>query len=256
VQQGLSKQDGLNLLSLIAAGPFYKVNFAGGEPLLNKHLGDYLRAAKEMGLKTSIITNASRLTFGWLQAHGRFIDQIGVSCDSLDDNINKELGRGFGNHVAITKRAFESVRELNESMGLEIKIKLNTVVMRPNYLEDWNDFIQSNGIQRWKIFKILKIKGENDAVYDKLAIGDAEFEEFVARHAKLSAHEVVLAPETNDDMTSSYIMITPDGKFYQNADGKYDYSDSMLQIGVEAALRQVGFDYTKFQKRGGEYKLD
>ena len=57
-------------------------------------------------------------------------------------------------------------------------------------------------------------------------------------------------------MTTSYLMITPDGKFYQNTAGKYIYSDEILTVGVQNALNQTNFDYEKFQKRGGAYVLE
>ena len=44
------------------------------------------------------------------------------------------------------------------------------VVLRDNYLEDWNDFINEFKIDRWKVFKILRIEGENDHVYDDISI--------------------------------------------------------------------------------------
>jgi radical S-adenosyl methionine domain-containing protein 2 len=94
-------------------------------------------------------------------------------------------------------------------------------------------------VQRWKIFKILRIEGENDAVYDALAVTDAQFDAFVARHAKLSARGVVVAPENNDEMTESYVMVTPDGRFYQNSGGRYSYSDPVREVGVAAGLGQV-----------------
>ena len=77
-----------------------------------------------MGLKTSIITNASRMAVGRQKEHALFLDQVGISCDSLDDKINQELGRGFGNHVAITERALTRIRDVNNKQGLKIKSKL------------------------------------------------------------------------------------------------------------------------------------
>lgn len=64
-----------------------------------------------------------------------------------------------------------------------------------------------------------------------------------------------LAPENNDAMTTSYVMVTPDGCLYQNTEGKYTYSDPVLAVGVEEALRQTGFNYDKFRRRGGAYML-
>ena len=121
----------------------------------------------------------------WLMNYGGFIDQIGISCDSIDNQVQKDLGRGFGNHVDITLRAFRRVNIINQQLHLNIQIKLNTVVLRQNFKEDWNEFILQNGIKRWKIFKILKIKGENDHVYDSLSITDEEFKQFVERHSSL-----------------------------------------------------------------------
>ena len=210
VVKGLEKADGIKLLRSLRDAGFFKVNFAGGEPLLNQHLGEYVKAAKELGLKTSIITNASRLTATWLESYGPFLDQIGVSCDSLDDQVNKEMGRGFGNHVAVTERALRRVHQLNETRGLDVKVKLNTVVMRQNHFEDWSDFIVRNGVQRWKVFKVLKIEGENDKGFEDKAVSDVDFEAFVARHAHLEKRGVVVAAEDNDAMTSSYVMVTPD----------------------------------------------
>jgi len=253
--QNMEREKGFKLLRALKDQGFFKVNFAGGEPLLNSNLGEYLRFAKEIGFKTSIITNASRMTKAWLWAYGSFIDQIGVSCDSLSDDVNKRLGRGFGNHVQITTRAFERVHALNQEEGLDIKIKLNTIVMKDTHLEDWSRFVIDNGVQRWKIFKILRIEGENDDSYDDLQITDAEFEDFVDRHAWLEEHGVVMAPEDNDDMTTSYIMVTPDGRFYQNSGNKYVYSEDILTVGASTALSQTGFDYDKFKQRGGEYAL-
>lgn len=263
VRENLDLQEGFKLIkALREEGNFYKINFAGGEPLMNKNLGEYVKFAKEIGLKTSIITNASRLTRTWLLAYGPYLDQIGVSCDSLNDSVQKQLGRGFGNHVEITQRAFRRILEMNEDFDYNIAMKLNTVVLRHNYMEDWSDFILENGIQRWKIFKILEIQGENEASYDDLSITEEQFQIFVARHEHLRSKGVTIAEENNADMTQSYVMVTPDGKFYQNNGGDddddgrmYQYSESILDVGVKHALEYVGFDSQKFEKRGGSYEL-
>jgi radical S-adenosyl methionine domain-containing protein 2 len=254
-KQNISKEKGFKLLKSLSEAGIFKVNFAGGEPLLNNNLGEYLKYCKALGMKTSIITNASIMTKPWLWQHAKYIDQIGVSCDSLDDNVNKELGRGFGQHVQITSRALRRIEEVCVEQNLKINVKLNTVVMRQNHMEDFSDFILEHGVKRWKVFKILRIEGENDKAYDDLSLSDAQFDGFVERHTSLTHKGVVMAPESNDDMTSSYLMITPDGKFYQNTEGKYKYSDAILDSGVLPALGEVGFDYSKFQKRGGEYML-
>jgi MoaA/NifB/PqqE/SkfB family radical SAM enzyme len=51
------------MIKILKENDIYKINFAGGEPFMNQYLGDYIQYAKEIGLKTSIITNASRMTY-------------------------------------------------------------------------------------------------------------------------------------------------------------------------------------------------
>ena len=93
--------------------------------------------------------------------------------------------------------------------------------------------------------------GENDEHFADLEVSDAAFEAFKARHAGVEQ----MVAEDNDEMTSSYIMITPDGRFYQNTGGRYEKSQPILSVGIEAALQEVGFDYQKFANRGGAYEV-
>lgn len=253
IKTNLNIKDGFSLIDEIQKNNIYKINFAGGEPLLNKNVGEFIKYSKDIGLKTSIITNGSRMTQKWLTKYGGYLDQIGISCDSLDNDVNTEIGRGFGSHVEITERLLSRINRMND-MGLNIQTKLNTVVLRNNHMEDWNDFIIRNNVSRWKVFKMLEIVGENDHVYDELSINDEEFHNFIDRH-RLLKNKDILIKEDNDDMTDSYIMITPDGKFYQNSDNKYIYSDPILDVGFRNAIYQTGFNYSIYEKRGGNYKL-
>jgi radical S-adenosyl methionine domain-containing protein 2 len=241
------------LIDEIQKNNIYKINFAGGEPLLNKNVGEFIKYSKHIGLKTSIITNGSLMTQKWLTKYGGYLDQIGISCDSLDNDVNTEIGRGFGKHVEITERLLSRINRMND-VGLNIQTKLNTVVLRNNHMEDWNDFIIRNNVKRWKVFKMLEIVGENDHVYDELSINDEEFHNFIDRHRLLKDKDILIK-EDNDDMTDSYIMVTPDGKFYQNSDNKYIYSDPILDVGFRNAIYQTGFNYSIYEKRGGNYKL-
>lgn len=73
------------------------------------------------------------------------------------------------------------------------------------------------------------------------------FQSFISRHQHLKTKcNVDVIGEDNDDMTNSYLMVTPDGKFYQNKDNKYIYSENILDVGIEKAFDQIKFfDYDK-----------
>ena len=80
-----------------------KINFAGGEPFLYpRKLGELCRYCKEvLGLESvSIVTNGTNVTEKWLGDHGRFVDVLGVSCDSFDERTGEAFsGSGCGNHA-------------------------------------------------------------------------------------------------------------------------------------------------------------
>ncbi len=219
-----------------------KITFAGGEPTLCPYLVDLLRASKELGMTTMVVTNGTGVTEGFVGRAGPYFDWVALSVDSATESVETALGRGTGAHVRLIRRAARMAKAVG------IRLKVNTVVVASNWQEDMHDLILELQPDRWKVFQALPISGENDG-FDADSWATAEqFQAYQVRH-------VDLAPigEDNDDMTGSYVMLDPIGRFFQNFDGRYEYSDSILSVGVEAALSQVGWDREKFLRRGGIY---
>ncbi len=252
----LSLNDSYRLIDLLKKANCIKINFAGGEPFLYSHLGEMIQYAYNAGLKTSIVTNGTLLKNQWLNIYGRYLHWITISCDSAQEKIQKQLGRGTGQHVATTQKAFQYINHFNQVNGHRhrIRTKLNSVVTSLNWQEDMSSFISQCEVERWKILQILRIQGENEESYSELAINSEQFMSFVKRHECLKEKGIVIVDEDNDAMTESYIMIDPQGCFYQNSNNKYIKSSPILQIGVTDALQQVGFCEKRFMERGGFYK--
>lgn len=62
--------------------------------------------------------------------------------------------------------------------------------------------------ERWKVFQVLPMGGQNDGAVDPLLISDAEFEAWCQHHAVVE--EVAGVPfvaETNEEMLGSYAML-------------------------------------------------
>lgn len=249
----LSFLNSCRILYVLSKFGIRKINFAGGEPFLYKGFGELLKLAKELGFVTSIITNGSLITQNWIFKYGHYLDILGISCDSANPITLELLGRGKGESIEKIKRVFSIVDEFNESFEKKIYKKLNSVITRINFNENMIEFVQNIGIKRWKIFQVLHILNENDQNIQELSISEAEFQSFVNRHIGLKERGIDIISESNENMTESYLMINPEGKFYQNSNGKYTYSSSILQIGVESALSQILFKFNKFIKRGGSY---
>lgn len=233
------------VIATLAGAGTRKITFVGGEPLLHPHLPELVCEAKSCGMTTMVVTNAARLDADFLDGTADSLDWMGVSVDSANEQTQAALGRGFGDHVARSRAAFRLLREY------KVRAKLNTVVTSLNCDEDMSDFVREACVERWKVFQVLPVAGENDASIERLRITSEQFREFVERHAPLRP-----VAEDNAAMTRSYAMIDPLGRFFQNSGGRYNIGRPLLEVGVEAAASDVGFDLEAFRARGGDYEWE
>ena len=247
VQGQLPLRSAAQLVGALRDAGVQKLNFAGGEPTLHLHIGVLTRQARRLGFTTSIVTNGARLD-RLLNEHAADLDWVGLSVDSGREDVEVALGRSRGGYVA------DSVRLASRARALGIRVKLNTVLTALNRDEDMSDLVRLIGPERWKVFQVLAVTGQNDGVVGPLLISRGDVEAFAARHAHLAAEGFAPIIEDNDAMTGSYAMIDPLGRFFSNATGAHTYSAPILEVGVEAAFAQIAFFPVKFEDRGGVYK--
>jgi radical S-adenosyl methionine domain-containing protein 2 len=136
-----------------------------------------------------------------------------------------------------------------------ISLKINSVVTAQNFDEDMNGFIRQLAPQRWKVFQALQIDGQNNLDAAFIRCPDQAFDLFKRTHAGLSAQGIRAIFEGNDDMTGSYAMVDPFGRFFDNVEGVHRYSQPIWKVGGTTALSQVVVDAEKFIARGGVYKV-
>lgn len=254
-----SDEDMKRGLALLKNAGMKKINFAGGEPFLyTKKLAMLCRYCKEdLKLESvSIISNGTMITKKWLEENAKYVDVLGVSCDSMNEETNIKIGRGTGKNVEMLFRIRQWCRELG------IKFKLNTVVLSHNWEEDMTSTIENLDPFRWKVFQVLPVEGENDAKdtetrLDKrkrnannVLITDEQFASFCDRHKHLPC----FVPESNDLMASSYLIIDEYLRFLDKGNGIEKASASILDVGVQAALAQVEWDQEAYHKRGAVYE--
>lgn len=246
----LPKQKAIEVVSQLAEIGFEKITFAGGEPTLCPWLPDLIATAKQSGLTTMIVTNGSKLTDDFLQTNREHLDWIGVSIDSLHVDANVATGRAICGRNALQFDFYTSLIDQIKRYGYGFKI--NTVVNSKNYMEDMNDFIQYAKPKRWKLLQVLPMKGQNDSNIDDYKITNEQFDYFVSNHSGLCDITSVV-PENNIQMTGSYAMVDPAGRFFDNTKGIHNYSKPMLEIGARLAIQQVRYDFGKFIERQGIY---
>ncbi|MCK4444641.1 MAG: viperin family antiviral radical SAM protein [Thermoplasmata archaeon] len=238
----------LDIPRLLAEAGCQKITFEGGEPLLNPKIFRLVDRAKDVGLTTCLVTNGSLLTLDKLARLSENLDWLGLSVDSAIEETETALGRGSGNH------ANQIIKVADWAHDLGIALKINAVITKLNCREDMKEFIKSLKPRRFKAFQVLVIRGENESACEELRISHSEFDHFTKNHQELEACGISFVPESQDDMIGSYIMMLPDGNFYSNLNGAYNYSErNIFDEGVDSAFRRVGWDRQKFFRRGGQY---
>jgi radical S-adenosyl methionine domain-containing protein 2 len=170
--------------------------------------------------------------------------------DSGRDAANRATGRSLGGKPLSpehTSRVFDLLRRHG------VRTKLNTVVNATSWDEDMTDLVLGLKRERWKVFQVLRVVGQNDASVDDLLVAREQFDRFVARHRRVGGAGIRLVPESNELMTGSYVMVDPSGRFFDNVEGAHRYSRPILDAGVAAALEDVRVVVDTFERREGLY---
>ena len=220
-----------------------RLNIAGGEPLLfPAAVQAAVNEARRVGLRASIITNGSLLTEELCSSLAPDLDMLGVSVDSGQSDTNNLIGRIDRHGRFLDLAALSSCIEVLRQRNPRLKIKLNTVVNRMNWRDSLSNVVDTIEPGKWKILRALPVIDQSTSVTDD------QFQAFVDRH---SAYRSISVVEDNQDMQESYIMVDPQGRFFQNSpcSAGYQYSQPILEVGAEKAFEQVNFNLERFLSR-------
>lgn len=221
-----------------------RLSLAGGEPtLLGKRLPAIVHGARSRGFAVSIITNGSKLKGDLLDDLAPYLSILGLSIDSIDVATNNKIGRSQRNNVLVLDD-IASIAARARSLNPDLKIKINTVVNAANAGEDLSALIEAVRPDKWKVLQMLPV------VTDALAIEKRAYDAFLKRHDAFSS---IMTPEGNEEITQSYIMVDPLGRFFQNTPGErgYLYSAPITSVGAASAFAEIPFESSKFAARYG-----
>lgn len=257
VVKQMSLEDAKKVVFKLKQAGLQKITFAGGEPLLYKYIKEIIIYAKEIGLTTSIITNGSRLNKEWLVNMKPYLDWVGLSIDSFDDEINIQSGRFISKKDRVNYHYL-----LKILIRMNYKIKINTVVHNFNQNDTSMVFVLKRlleiespfKIDRWKIFQTLRVEGQNDLQFENIAADEISFIKYV-NYIKESFKDfnINVVAEDNEAMTGSYLLVDPQGRLFENSKGKHTYSKSLINNDIDDCLKQIDLDRDMFVKRGGIY---
>jgi len=241
----INKADAKSIIASIKEKGFEKITFSGGEPLLLPYLPELIKYSKDIGLTTMLVTNGSLLSEEILHSLKGKLDWIGLSIDSLDNNTNHKLGVCYSNKTINYRELIKSIQKYS------YRLKINTVVSRYNYnSSELGRFIEEVKPERWKVMQALEIEGENDKYSKDYLITEEEFSLFKKENM---VNEDLMIPENNQDMKGTYVMISPNGRFFTNRNGDIRYSKPITEVGLEKAYDSMNYSYTGFENRKGIY---
>lgn len=238
---GTLKDSSIDFEGCSAIAESVRINFAGGEPFLEKDLGQAISLAYDLGLRPSFISNGSMLTDDFIMKFGPMISVAGFSVDSFDDEQNRRIGRRDNRGKQVDYKRMAEIFKAFRRVSPDTLLKINTVVCRENVREDLTQPLRELRPDRWKALRVIPIHGATHR-----GISDEEFSSFLNRHRDAPGKVV---PEDNVDMHRSYIMLDPDGRFYQRKGSDYLRSAYILDVGAATALQTVEFDAKTYLSR-------
>lgn len=144
---------------------------------------------------------------------------------------------------------------------LHIPLKINTVVTAKNQHDDMSALINTLEPQRWKIFQVLPLDGENTgegALRDvsPLLITSDQYQAYVERHRQRLTNPSIMKVEDNSTMRDSYYIIDEQGRLLDTTHGAKQPTRSILDIGCAAAFNQFEWDVSSFMARDGAFFID
>lgn len=222
-----------------------RLSIAGGEALLYPHqVLAIAHRARQLGMRVSLITNGSLLPEGdELTTLAQQLDILGLSLDSFSAEHNLAIGRADSQKRSLTLQAIAKRLAQVRAANPDLQIKINTVVNAVNVAENFLPALALLQPNRWKVLRMLPV------LTPQLAVSDADFTDFVKRHAAAGPY---LSVEDNSDMLGSYVMIAPQGRFFQNGKsepGSYFYSTPITQKNVQKAFTSIPFSAERFAAR-------
>jgi radical S-adenosyl methionine domain-containing protein 2 len=217
-----------------------RFNLAGGEPLLYSGLSELSEYIRAKGSAVSIITNGYHLSsekIRQLKTNG--VSSIGLSIDSSCSSTLRSMGRCTKTGDVLDPAHCLDLCKAIKKAGMFLKI--NSVISKLNYTEDFNRFLQATAPDRWKI---IKMKPFYSARFDNsgIAICDGQYNHFVSRHAGIPH----LAER---DMANAYILVDAFGNLVDNGSENNRPVANLLQKQFSSVFSRINFNYDTYQKR-------
>lgn len=181
------------------------LNITGGEPTLHPLFYDILKTVKDNDIPVWISTNGSTISRDDIEIISQYAEGISISVDSISNTKERDIGRGFGNHVTNVLKVSDLINENGINLGV------NTVVTKINCQDNLRSLIHRINPHKWNIFQRFPGPHQNNAFINKMA-NDYQFREFVRKHSHVRLRNCARPSFQNkEDILKSNFVVSSKG---------------------------------------------